>query len=117
MPSPAKRATLPGSWYGTIMITIYQGDASSMELSIDYLDKSKVLVHHYRVDRAFSNSFEKWKSMVSSQNINELQYKELEQSGLLQLFTSPEWKKVENEKAILKFDLPRQAVSLVQLTW
>ncbi len=39
------------------------GDASPVVLSIYGITKSKVLIHHYRVDQQFSNSFEKWKAM------------------------------------------------------
>jgi xylan 1,4-beta-xylosidase len=41
----------------------------------------------------------------------------LERAGQLQLCTSPEWKEARNGKTVLKFDLPRQGVSLIRLTW
>jgi xylan 1,4-beta-xylosidase len=93
------------------------GPSSSVELNIKGSVDKKVLVHHYRVDHQFSNSFEKWKAMGSPQQVSDEQYKELEQSGQLQLYTSPEWKAVKDEKVVVKFDLPRQGVSLVQITW
>jgi predicted CoA-binding protein len=42
---------------------------------------------------------------------------ELERAGQLQLYTSPGWKKSENGKVVLEFELPAQGVSLVQLSW
>lgn len=93
------------------------GASSIVELTINGIGSNKVLVHHYRVDDQFSNSFEKWKSMGKPQQVTDEQYKELEQAGQLQLYTSPEWKEIRNGKVGLKFDLPRQGVSLLQLTW
>ena len=74
-------------------------------------------MNHYRVDQQFSNSFEVWKAMGKPQNVNAEQYKELEKAGQLQLYDSPAWQDVNNGKTVLKFDLPRQGVSLIQLTW
>jgi xylan 1,4-beta-xylosidase len=93
------------------------GASSLIELTVNGLGSNKVLVHHYRVDEQFSNSFEKWKAMGKPQEVADQQYKELERAGQLQLYTSPEWKETSNGKAELKFDLPRQGVSLIQLTW
>lgn len=94
-----------------------KGNSAIIELAMNDIDKNKVLVHHYRIDRQFSNSFEKWKSMGKPQDVSVQQYSELEQAGQLQLLTSPKWQEVVNGKTQLKFDLPRQAVSLIQLTW
>ena len=93
------------------------GVASPVTLKVNGISKKKVLVHHYRIDQYFSNSFEKWKSMGSPQQVNTEQYKELENAGQLQLYTSPEWKVLKDGKTELTFDLPRQGVSLLQLTW
>jgi xylan 1,4-beta-xylosidase len=93
------------------------GPSSPVELIVNGISNSKVLLHHYRVDQQFSNSFEKWKTMGKPQQVNNEQYKELEKAGQLQLYTSPEWKKTNNGGVKLKFDLPRQGVTLIQLTW
>ena len=53
---------------------------------------------------------------VSPSNIS-FHLKELERAGQLQLFTSPEWRQTDSGKTVLKFDLPQQGVSLLQLTW
>ena len=93
------------------------GPASPVELTINGLGKNKVTVHHYRVDDQHSNSFEKWKSMGSPQQVSADQYKALEKAGQLQELAPPTTKAVANGKATLTFDLPRQGVSFVQLTW
>lgn len=91
------------------------GASSPVELIVKGIENSKVFIHHYRVDQQFSNSFEVWKTMGKPQQLTDEQYHTLERAGQLQLYTSPEWKKTTNGELILKFDLPRQCVSLIQL--
>ena len=106
----------------SVMVWNYHDDdvtgiSIPIELTINGINKERVLVHHYRVDQQFSNSFEKWKAIGKPQQVTAEQYQALEQSGQLQLLTSPEWKQSAGGKVILKFDLPPQGVSLLQLTW
>jgi xylan 1,4-beta-xylosidase len=93
------------------------GTPSTIELLVNDIGSKKVLVQHYRVDEQFSNSFEKWKSLGRLQEVTGDQYSELELAGQLQLYHSPQWIDSENGKAVLNFNLPRQGVSLIQLTW
>ena len=94
-----------------------EGEPVSVEIAINGVDASKVLVQHYRVDDHFSNSFERWKAMGKSQQVTSEQYRELEKAGQLQLYTSPEWQSTNAGRMTFTFDLPRQGVSLIQLTW
>lgn len=94
-----------------------EGEDSPIEITVKGLTKNKVLVQHYRVDQHFSNSFETWIAMGKPQQVSDEQYKELERAGQLQLFNSPEWKSNFDGETVLRFDLPEQAVSLVQLSW
>jgi len=93
------------------------GKTSQIELAVNGIAGKKVMSRHYRIDQHFSNSFEKWKAMGKPQNVTADQYQQLERSGQLQLYNSPEWKEINNGKALLKFELPRQVVSLIQLNW
>jgi xylan 1,4-beta-xylosidase len=93
------------------------GKPSPVHLTISSIGSKEVLVHHYRIDQQFSNSFEKWKTIGKPQNVSDEQYKELEKAGQLQSLTSPEWEKTNNGTLDLKFDLPDQGVSLMQLAW
>lgn len=93
------------------------GSSSWIDLTFNNLPGKNALVHHYRVDSSFSNSFEKWKAMKSPQQPTSGQYDELEKAGQLQLFTSPAWQPVTDKKLLLKFELPQQGVSLIKLTW
>ncbi|HTS65714.1 MAG TPA: hypothetical protein VMH28_27010 [Candidatus Acidoferrales bacterium] len=77
----------------------------------------EVQVHHYRIDNDHSNAYTAWKLMGSPQQPSAEQYAKLEAAGQLQLLTSPEWRLARNGTLTLEFDLPRQAVSLVRLTW
>jgi len=93
------------------------GATSPVELTIDGIANGKVLVNHYRIDDKFSNSFEKWKTFGNPQQVTSDQYKELERVGQLQLYTSQTWTEAKSGKASLNFEMPRQSVSLLQLTW
>jgi len=77
----------------------------------------RVLVRHYRIDKNHSNSYTAWQAMGSPQNPTPAQYAQLEAAGQLQSLGSPEWVAVKGGTAELKFAMPRQAVSLVQLSW
>jgi xylan 1,4-beta-xylosidase len=77
----------------------------------------KALLTHYRIDQQYSNSYTLWKKMGSPQNPTPGQVAELEKAGQLQLFTSPEWIKIADGKAVIRMALPRQGVSLLQLSW
>jgi xylan 1,4-beta-xylosidase len=77
----------------------------------------RVLVRHYRIDSHHSNAYAVWKEMGSPQNPSPEQYARLEAAGNLELLNSPSWGWTEAGAAAIKFSLPRQAVSLVQLSW
>jgi xylan 1,4-beta-xylosidase len=84
---------------------------------INTVPAKDILIHHYRVDNRFSNSFEEWKAMGKPQHVTASQYASLETSGHLQLLTSPYWMNVGDKKVRLKLELPRQGVSLIKLSW
>ncbi|MEJ7739347.1 MAG: beta-xylosidase [Chitinophagaceae bacterium] len=91
--------------------------ASAVSVSLKGVPGGNVLLKHYRIDREFSNSYEVWKKMGSPKSPSAEQIAELEKAGQLQMCSSPEWIKIKNGEATLKMDLPRQGVSLLQLTW
>lgn len=74
-------------------------------------------VHHYRIDREHSNAYTVWQRMGSPQEPTPEQYGRLESSGKLQLLEPPTGIPIDNGKVDLKFSLPRQGVSLVQISW
>jgi xylan 1,4-beta-xylosidase len=76
----------------------------------------RALVHHYRVDDTHSNAYTLWQKMGSPQQPTAEQYAALEAAGQLQELESPRWIEIAGETK-LAVRLPRQAVSLIQLTW
>jgi len=55
--------------------------------------------------------------MGSPQAPTDQQYAQLKAAGQLELLTSPEWLDVSAGKVIIATELPRQATSLLRLTW
>jgi xylan 1,4-beta-xylosidase len=74
-------------------------------------------MHHYRVDGEHSNSYEIWKKMGSPQKPTDEQYRQLESAGQLHMLASPEWRTTKNGQLKVRFQLPRQGVSLLNLSW
>ncbi len=74
-------------------------------------------LHHYRIDREHSNAYTVWKEMGSPQKPTPEQYARLESAGKLQQFEPPRPVHVEGGTVELKFSLPRQGVSLIQVSW
>jgi xylan 1,4-beta-xylosidase len=70
-----------------------------------------------RIDEDHSNAFAAWKKMGSPQQPTPEQYAQLEKAGQLTQLGSTESVRVENGRATLHVTLPRQAVSLLRLTW
>jgi xylan 1,4-beta-xylosidase len=96
---------------------ILSASAAEVDLVVEGVPRDRALLHHYRIDGDHSNSYETWKRMGSPQSPTPEQYAQLEQSGQLQLLSSPEWVIRENGRVTLRFSLPRQGVSLLRLTW
>lgn len=75
------------------------------------------LLEHFRIDSDHSNSFGAWKALDSPQTLTAVQMELLQNAGQLQLLTSPTWLTIDNATAELRFELPRQGLSLVRLRW
>ncbi len=93
------------------------GPAAQIALNLTGLPAGRLLLQHYRVDQANSNSYEAWKKLGSPQQPTGEQYAALEKAGQLQLLDAPRWITPKNGTADLNFELPRHGVSLVRLTW
>lgn len=91
--------------------------ATPVIVSVKGIPAQKILLIHYRIDQEHSNSYAAWKKMGSPQNLSAEQIAELEKAGQLQMLESPEWLKIKNGTATIEFDLPRQGVSLLKMTW
>lgn len=89
---------------------------SPVSLAVSHLP-AHIQVRHYRIDATHSNAYTAWKNMGSPQSPTLEQYAQLEAAGQLQLLESPRWMPTESGTATLRFALPRQSVSLVQVSW
>lgn len=106
----------------TIMVWNYHdlnitGQTSSVEIKIKGLPAGKGKLFHYRVDQEHSNSYEVWKKMGSPQDPTAEQYEELEETGKLMMLHKPGRINMKEGELTIKFNLPRQGVSLLKLEW
>jgi xylan 1,4-beta-xylosidase len=72
---------------------------------------------HFRIDGEHSNAFSAWKKMGSPEVLSNPIQEELERAGQLQLLRSPEWVAIRNGTLHLRLELPRQGLSLLQLSY
>ncbi len=93
------------------------GPDADIELSIEALPANftKATLSHYRIDETHSNAYTAWQRMGNPQNPTPDQYAELEKAGQLTLLAPPETITANQNKITLKFQLPRQAVSLLAM--
>jgi xylan 1,4-beta-xylosidase len=70
---------------------------------------------HYRIDGEHSNSYAAWKKIGSPLAPNDKQYAALEQAGKLAPLAGPATISIQQGATTLKFNLPRQGVSLLVL--
>lgn len=93
------------------------GIPASIVLEIAGIPSGKALIHHYRIDQTYSNAYTAWKEMGSPQQPTASQYGVLEKAGQLAMLESPKWVEVKQGKSLIRMQLPRQAVSLIKLSW
>ncbi len=74
-------------------------------------------LEHFRIDEDHSNAFALWKKMGSPQTPTPAQYTQLERAGRLAQLEPAAPLRLTDTTTTLKFKLPRQAVSLVQVSW
>ena len=94
-------------------------EPATIDLSMNAMpaEISRAMLEHFRVDSSHSNAYSVWKRIGSPQSPTDAQYEELRVSQQLQMLNSPAWIHVERGSARLKFDLPRQSLSLLRITW
>ena len=77
----------------------------------------RVRLVHYRLDDTHSNAYTVWKAMGSPQSPTQEQVTRLKAQDGLQLLESPRWLVASAGTVTISADLPRQAISLLQLNW
>jgi xylan 1,4-beta-xylosidase len=96
------------------------GPAAEIQLSVTGLKtvgSATPYLEHYRIDEDHSNAFAAWKKMGSPQQPTPEQYAQLEKAGQLMTIGSAQNVRFENGNATIRLQLPRQAVSLLKLSW
>ena len=94
------------------------GPDAKVELSLAGLPiaNRNVKLQHFRIDETHSNAFTAWKKLGSPQQPTAEQYAALEKAARLEMLEE-NTRRIENSGMMLKFTLPRQAVSLIELSW
>ncbi len=72
---------------------------------------------HYRIDDTHSNSYTAWQAMGSPQHPTPTQLEQLHLAAKLQTLDTPQEISVVHGTANVTTDMPRQSISLLQLTW
>ncbi len=90
---------------------------SPVVLNIKGIPVEKAKLTQYRIDKEHSNSYEAWKKMGSPQKPTADQIAKLEKAGWLETLSKPSEIKIKNTVATIKMQLPRQAVSFVQISY
>jgi xylan 1,4-beta-xylosidase len=90
---------------------------ADVELVVEGIPNGSVNVTHDRVDATHSNAYEAWKRMGSPQPPTAAQIADLQRAGRLQPLEPTRQVKAADGQVRLPFALPRQAVSLIRLTW
>jgi len=76
-----------------------------------------VKIKKFQIDGELSNGFTAWKKMGSPTNPTRSQFAKLEQASHLATMPSPPNASIIGGKIGIKFNLPRQAVALYELSW
>ena len=95
------------------------GPAAAIEMRIRGLavKNSTAKLRHFRIDKEHSNAFAAWERLGSPQNPTPEQYASLEKAGQLAEVSEPASLPIKNQEAVVRFELPRQAVSLIEVSW
>lgn len=114
-----------GDHEASVMLWNYHDDdvaapSSPVSVNIRGIPPSahRALLQHYRIDATHSNSYTAWKAIGSPQHPTAEQYASLQNSSRLESLTSAVWVDVQKDGRIsVPVSLPRQAISLLVLTW
>ena len=106
----------------TVLLWNYHDDdlpapAADVQLQLDGVTAGRPTLTHYRVDAAPSNAYEVWKRMGSPEQPTSSQYRDLERAGKLQMVDTPKRVIVKDGRLDVPLTLPRQAVSLLKVSY
>ena len=90
---------------------------TSVSVIIKGLPQQRVLLTQYIIDQEHSDTFTAWKKMGSPKELTGKEYKALEAAGQLEEISSPKYITLVNGEVKINFDLQRQGVTLLKVTW
>ena len=95
------------------------GDPADVDLSIQGLPEGvgHFTQRHFRIDFAHGNSYTAWLDMEAPQNPTPEQYASLEKASRLTLIEPSLPVALHHGSLRMRFELPRHAVSLIELEW
>jgi xylan 1,4-beta-xylosidase len=95
------------------------GPAAEISLALEGLGlkQGKAKVQHFRIDGDHSNAYTVWQGMGSPAKPSSVQYAQMEKASELALLGGPAGVDVADGRAMIRFTLPRQGVSLIVLEW
>lgn len=95
------------------------GPAANVTLSIDNIPyrNNPIKLRRFEIDADHSNAYTAWCRMGSPQEPTSQQYADLEKNGQLAGVVPPELIRSPQSNLQFSFSLPRQAVSLFEITW
>jgi len=94
-----------------------KGDTTDVSISINNIPAKKIKLTQYRIDDAHSNAYEVWKKIGSPQDPMAEQIATLEKAGQLQQINETETLSTKDRSTQMRIALPRQAVTLLKLSW
>jgi xylan 1,4-beta-xylosidase len=105
-----------------VMVWNYHDDdlvdaAAPVALTIAGIPAASAVLRHYRIDQEHSNSYSAWQRMGSPANPSPAQVRELQQASELAMLAPPSTVKISGNSTTIRMQLPRQAVSLVVLSY
>ena len=90
---------------------------TTVSVVIKGLPQQRVLLTQYMIDQEHSNAYTAWEKMGSPAEPTADEYKILEAAGQLQQISSAKYITPINGEAKIDFDLERQGVTLLRMTW
>jgi xylan 1,4-beta-xylosidase len=94
-----------------------KGDTDKVSVSVNNIPAKSIKLTQYRIDDAHSNAYEVWKQMGSPQQPTKEQITILEKAGQLQQLNTTETLNIKDHSTQINIALPRQAVTLLKLSW
>jgi xylan 1,4-beta-xylosidase len=122
-PDVSALASLDKNKLAILVWYYYDDDLPGADAAVDLkigglpLKNTSATLTQYIIDADHSNSYEAWLKMGSPLPLSDKQYAELEKVGQLTELEPQKNLHMKNGKLDLNFALPRQAVSLLVLTW